>query len=243
MVVAEQAHQPPFAEQRRDTPLRTELQAQPGQQVGEQEVVVVAGQSRARLVDTLAGAVAFHPPEVLVQRRVLEDQPGVPLEVLRALRRGLPRQVGGAGAKHDLVRRQRPRHQPRQVDGAVAQAEVVAAFAEIEEGFVEVHPQADPRMRLEEAGAGLLEERPGLGQRQAAGGALEQAGTEFRFQVGDGLGQRRGRLAQALGATAEATGFGSGDEHRQGIQFVHRLLPFRHKCCAPRPVLPGRRFG
>ena len=84
---------------------------------------------------------------------------------------------------------------------------------------------------------------PGLGQRQAAGGALEQAGAEFRFQVGDGLGQRRGRLAQALGATAEATGFGSGDEHRQGIQFVHRLLPFRHKCCAPRPVLPGRRFG
>ncbi len=104
-------------------------------------------------------------------------------------------------------------------------------------------------MRLEEAGAGLLEERrgerrrrgeaqfaaqlrlqqfdllprraqrfqgltsrlqvdlPGLGQRQAAGGALEQAGTEFRFQVGDGLGQRRGRLAQALGATAEATEF------------------------------------
>ena len=107
VVVAEQAHQPPFTEQRRDAPLRAELQAQPGQQVGEQEVVVVAGQSRARLVDTLAGAVALHPPEVLVQRRVLEDQPGVPLEVLRALRRGLPRQVGGAGAKHDLVRRQR----------------------------------------------------------------------------------------------------------------------------------------
>ncbi|MNH38380.1 hypothetical protein D3C79_994000 [compost metagenome] len=68
--------------------------------------------------------------------------------------------------------------------------------------------------------------RPGLGQGHAPGGALEQAHAKLALQMGDGLGDRRRRLAQLIGRTAEAAVFGGGDENGQGRHFVHGFFLF-----------------
>jgi hypothetical protein len=48
--------------------------------------------------------------------------------------------------------------------------------------------------------------------------------TQLGLQVRDGLGDRRRRLAQLLGRTAEAAVFGGGNENGQGRHFVHVFL-------------------
>ena len=164
VVVAEQAHQPLHrAAARRSTAGRTAGPARPaGGRAGSRScrwpVAGAAGRyagGRRRAPSTRSSGSAKGAGRPA--RRAARSPPGLAARVAAPGRRGWRKARSGSAPA--------AAHQPRQVDGAVAQAEVVAAFAEIEEGFVEVHPQADPRMRLE-AGAGLLEERRGERRRR-----------------------------------------------------------------------------
>ena len=66
--------------------------------------------------------------------------------------------------------------------------------------------------------------RAGLGQRDAAGGAVEQAHAEPRFQPPQRLAQRRGRdAAQGRGA-AEAAGARHGGEGVEVGEVGRRLI-------------------
>lgn len=75
--------------------------------------------------------------------------------------------------------------------------------------------------------AGLVEEQPaGVGEFDAAVGALEQARTDFLLQRLDLLAQRRLGDPQALGGAAEVQLLGDGDEIAQVPEF-HAAPPIR----------------
>ncbi|MNP70786.1 hypothetical protein D3C76_1670620 [compost metagenome] len=62
---------------------------------------------------------------------------------------------------------------------------------------------------------------PRFGQGDAPGGTLEQARSQFGFQMGHGAGQGRGGLAQVGSGAGETALVGSGHEHGDGAQLVH----------------------
>ncbi|MCY1246692.1 hypothetical protein D9M72_599550 [compost metagenome] len=94
--------------------------------------------------------------------------------------------------------------------------------------------QAQLRQRLTSA---FQIHMPGLGQRHAPGGAFEQPGAKFVFQLRHGLGQRGWRLAELFGRPAEIAVLGGGDEHGECAQFVHSSIPDRHRSCAGDGIL------
>ncbi|MNO71708.1 hypothetical protein D3C76_626300 [compost metagenome] len=89
--------------------------------------------------------------------------------------------------------------------------------------------QAQLRQRLPRA---FQIQVPGLGQRHAPGGALEQPCAKFLLQLRHGLGKRGRRLAELFGSAAEVAMLGGGDKHVERAQFVHRFIPDRHRSCA-----------
>lgn len=64
------------------------------------------------------------------------------------------------------------------------------------------------------AGAGIIKCLAGIGQHQAARGALKQARAKACFQPGNAFTHRRAGEMQAPGGGGEAAAFHAGDEGR-----------------------------
>src|ERR1044071_8970717 len=88
-----------------------------------------------------------------------------------------------------------PDHPPREPDGA---ARHDRGTAHLLLGLGEVGEELD---------RSLVERPPALGQAHAAGGPVQQARLEMRFQLGDVPGRRRRREPQLLCGARKAAGF------------------------------------
>src|SRR5204862_165834 len=70
-------------------------------------------------------------------------------------------------------------------------------------------------------GCDIAEQRgASLGQRHAAGGAMEQPDAQPLLQAADQLAQRRGRYPQLLGRSAETPLLGYGCKGAQGTELA-----------------------
>ncbi|MNI16502.1 hypothetical protein D3C73_698370 [compost metagenome] len=63
---------------------------------------------------------------------------------------------------------------------------------------------------------------PGLGQRQAPGGAVDQARLQSRLQAGDGLGHIGCGAIEDLGGCREAAALRNRHKKTHGLENVHR---------------------
>jgi hypothetical protein len=72
--------------------------------------------------------------------------------------------------------------------------------------------------------AGTVEERPaGVGERELAGGTLQEADAELRLERRDAAARRRLAHAEGGRRRGEGAGVDDADEHRHAVQ-VHRFL-------------------
>ena len=89
-----------------------------------------------------------------------------------------------------------------------------------------------PRMGVARLGLGLLDvgeyllgahqvALPGFGQRDAPGGAMQQAGLQVGLQLGHRTGDIGGRQVQALGGGSETAGLRDADERAHIEQDIH----------------------
>jgi hypothetical protein len=63
----------------------------------------------------------------------------------------------------------------------------------------------------------------GFGEGDAAGGAVQQAGAQVRFEFGHRARDVRGGEVHALGGGGEAAGLGDTDESTHVVQQVHHF--------------------
>ncbi|MCY1181584.1 hypothetical protein D9M73_220960 [compost metagenome] len=71
----------------------------------------------------------------------------------------------------------------------------------------------------------------GLGEGDAAGGAVQQAGAQVGFELGDGARDVGGGEVHALGGGGEAAGLGDTDEGTHVVQEIHDRLWRRTTDC------------
>ena len=95
------------------------------------------------------------------------------------------------------------------------------------------------RLHLGQRRAEPLEQaRAGLGRRDAARGAVEQADAELRLQPAHRLAQARGAAAAGAGAVAKAAGARHGDE---GVQVAEIDWSLFDISAQPVPIVPDYR--
>ncbi|MDT4839207.1 hypothetical protein FQZ97_729910 [compost metagenome] len=130
-------------------------------------------------------------------------------------------QIGRAATEVDAVLGQRPGDQPRQVGGAVAQGEVVAAIDQVDEGIVEVHLQAHLWMLAHEAAADLVEEGRSEGRRRGK----PQGAAQFVLQLVHFLsGQLQLHQGLARALQVDVPGLGQGHAPGGALEQAHAQL-------------------
>ena len=70
----------------------------------------------------------------------------------------------------------------------------------------------------------LLQLRAVGGEVDAAGGPVQQLGTQVGFQSGDGLRHAGLGQAEAVCGAGERAQLGNAQEHAQGVEAVHQLF-------------------
>ncbi|MBB4126895.1 hypothetical protein GGR77_002185 [Xanthomonas translucens] len=110
-------------------------------------------------------------------------------------------------------KRQDRRHQ--QARGAFGGVQAQVAGGAVAERIGVLDRRIDLAQRGRDAGK---EAFAGIGQRDAAGSAMEQAHAHALFQRGDRMAERRGRHAQRGGGAAKAALLGDGDDRLQFAQ-------------------------